>query len=117
MTCGGDHERAQRCTEPGETIDRTTLRKLTVEVREEPLGAVGHGGTKALALRADRIAVRPGVERHATRVHEHQLSDALAIGAINAAAAMLGTTAEVIATKLGISVADLRVALTSTTTR
>ena len=55
-------------------------------------------------------ATRPGVT-------EHQLSDALAIGAINPAAAMLGTTVEVIATKLGVFVADLRVALTTTTTR
>ncbi len=73
-------------------------------------GVSNRAGQTGSALDLASIATRLGVT-------EHQLADAVATGDINAAAAMLGTTAEAIAAKLGVSVADLRVALTTTTTR
>jgi hypothetical protein len=41
-------------------------------------------------------------------VTTHELEDAMALGDINSAAKMLGTTSAEIAKKLGVSVADLQ---------
>jgi hypothetical protein len=49
----------------------------------------------------DAIATKLGVTTH-------ELEDAMALGDINSAAKMLGTTAAEIAKKLGVSVADLQ---------
>lgn len=77
-----------------------------------PQGAPAGGGGQSTAGQAGGAPSLAGIAAQ-LGVTEHELADALATRDVNAAAAMLGTTPEAMAAKLGVSVAAIQTFINS----